>query len=197
MPKKIDPEERRAALAAAAVRVIAESGLDGARLRDIAAEAGWTTGALTHYFPDKRSLLVLAMTSSLDHLQGRQDEQARVSEDPLRVLLEQALPLDDDRLRHWRVSLALSVQSRSDPELATVQRRAYRRWRRLVANLIAKDIAAGRFPADLDAEQAADEIIAMVDGVALQALYDPERWAPEKQTAFLNRYLHNLAKPHD
>jgi AcrR family transcriptional regulator len=195
MPKKIDPEERRAALAAAAVRVIAESGLDGARLRDIAAEAGWTTGALTHYFPDKRSLLLLAMTSSLDHLQGRQDEQARLSADPLRVLLEQALPLDEDRIRHWRVTQALLVQSRSDPELAVVQRRAYRRWRRLVANLIAKDITAGRFPEGLDPEQAADEVIAMVDGVALQALYDPDRWAADKQRAFLDRYLAGLAKP--
>lgn len=195
MPKKVDAEERRADLAAAAVRIIAENGLEGARLRDVAAEAGWTTGALTHYFPDKRALLKLALRSSLDRLQGRHIRAAEESGDELRVLLEQALPLDEDRLRHWRVSQVLSTQAWSDPELATEQRRAYRGWRRRIVILVAEGAADGRFPADTDAEAAADLLIAVVDGVALQALYDPERWPAEKQLGLLSRQLEELDRP--
>ncbi len=34
-------------------------------MRDVAAEAGWTTGALTHYFSDKRVLLMAVFQDSL------------------------------------------------------------------------------------------------------------------------------------
>ena len=62
MPKVVDIQERRAELAAAAAQLIARAGVGAATLRDVAAEAGWTTGALTHYFADKRELLLFTFT---------------------------------------------------------------------------------------------------------------------------------------
>jgi TetR/AcrR family transcriptional regulator, transcriptional repressor of bet genes len=192
VPRVVDPEQRRAALAAAAIRVIAESGLEGTKLRDVASEAGWTTGALTHYFSDKRALLKLAMESSLEHLHSRHLADIAVRGDALSVVLEQALPLDEDRLRHWKVTLALTTQSWTDPELAQIKRRAYRRWRRSIAAAVADGIADGRYSPDLDLETTADELVALVDGVALQALFDPERWPASKQLSFLNRHVAGL-----
>ena len=54
MPKSVDPTQKRAAFVAASWDVIAAEGLRGATLRRVAAEAGCTTGALTHYFSDRR-----------------------------------------------------------------------------------------------------------------------------------------------
>jgi len=193
VPKIVDPEDRRLALANAAIRIISTVGLDGVRLRDVAAEAGWTTGALTHYFPDKRALLIMALQVSLDQRQRLLDTLPAEG-DELRALLEQALPLDEERLRHWRVSQAFSVQSWSDPELTAIQRKAYRGWRRRIVNLVAKGVADGRLREDLDPEETADEMIAIVDGVALQALFDPDRWPPEKQRAFLDRFLTRISR---
>ena len=65
MPKVVDIDERRAELAAAAAQLIARAGVGAATMRDVAAEAGWTTGALTHYFADKRELLLFTFRSSL------------------------------------------------------------------------------------------------------------------------------------
>ena len=65
MPKVVDIAERRNELAAAAAQLIARSGVGAATLREVAAEAGWTTGALTHYFADKRELLRFTFASSL------------------------------------------------------------------------------------------------------------------------------------
>ncbi len=193
MPKIVDADDRRAALAAAAARLISTVGLDKVRLKDVAAEAGWTTGALTHYFPDKRALLMMAMTTALDQLQGRKESIVDERGDELRWLLEQALPLDDDRRQHWRVSQALYVQSWGDPELTEIRVRAYRRWRRRIVDLITEAMASGRISTDLTAEDAADETIAIVDGVATQALYDPERWLPERQLRLLDRHLAALS----
>lgn len=192
MPRVVDPDQRRAVLAAAAIRVIAENGLEGTKLREVASEAGWTTGALTHYFSDKRELLKFAMQSSLEHLHSRHLADIAVRGDALSVVLEQALPLDEDRLRHWKVTLALTTQSFTDPELAQLKRRAYRRWRRSIAAALAEGITDGRFSAGLDPENTADELIALVDGVALQALFDPERWPAEKQLSFLSRHVSSL-----
>ena len=65
MPKVVDIAERRSELAAAAAQLIARSGVGAATIREVAAEAGWTTGALTHYFADKRELLLFTFASSL------------------------------------------------------------------------------------------------------------------------------------
>jgi AcrR family transcriptional regulator len=192
MPRVVDADQRRADLAAAAIRVIADVGLEGTKLRDVASEAGWTTGALTHYFADKRELLKLAMQSSLEHLHSRHLADIAARGDALTVVLEQALPLDEDRLRHWKVTLALTTQSWTDTELARIKRRAYRRWRRSIAAALADGIKAGEYVAGLDPETTADELIALVDGVALQALFDPERWPTSKQLDFLNRHVASL-----
>ena len=66
MPKVVDVEARREELAAAAARVIARSGIASASMREVAAEAGWTTGTLVHYFRNKRELLRFTLESSLE-----------------------------------------------------------------------------------------------------------------------------------
>ncbi|MFN9215273.1 MAG: helix-turn-helix domain-containing protein [Gemmatimonadota bacterium] len=52
-----DHDERREVISRAAAAVIAERGLERLTLRDLAAELGVTTGALTHYFPSKDALV--------------------------------------------------------------------------------------------------------------------------------------------
>jgi AcrR family transcriptional regulator len=192
MPRKVDVSERRAEIAAAAARLIADVGLEGTKLRDVASEAGWTTGVLTHYFTDKRELLMLAMEYSLEHLHNRHLVDIATRGDELWVLLEQALPLDEDRLRHWKVTLALTTQSFNDPELAQIKQRAYRRWRYRITAVLSEGVDEGRYRKDVDANRCAEELIAIVDGVALQALFDPERWPSEKQLDFLRVHLEAL-----
>ena len=53
MPKTVDPIEKRAEFVTASWNVIAERGFDAVSLRSVAAAAGCTTGALTHYFSDR------------------------------------------------------------------------------------------------------------------------------------------------
>ena len=136
MPKLVDYDERRSELAEAAAHLIARSGIGAATMRDVAAEAGWTTGALTHYFADKRELLLCTFQASLE---GRR--AARAAGDPTDPLarliasLEGALPSDDDRRRHWMVTIAFCAQAAGDPDLAAAQRDAYREFRAHLAGL--------------------------------------------------------------
>lgn len=189
MPRVVDPDERRAALAAAAARVIARDGVVGATMREVAAEAGWTTGALTHYFADKRELLRFTLRASLERRGERRAERPGGDGDVtarLRQALEAALPLTEDARLHWVVTVAFCAQAAGDAELAADQRDAYRGYRREVASLLRKAQAQGAVAAGVDPEATAERLIAVVDGVALQALFDPETWPPARQLAMLD-----------
>ena len=192
MPKVVDIAERRAELAAAAAQLIARAGVGAATLRDVAAEAGWTTGALTHYFADKRELLLFTFRSSLARRHAARD--ARDPSRPKEALLsslEGALPLDDDGRRHWMVTVAFCAQAAGDEELSDAQRDAYRDFRDGLADLVRRVVGASSD----DAMARAEQLIAVADGIAMQALFDPESWPPARQLELLHTTVEPMLAP--
>ena len=194
MPKIVDAGERRAELADAASRVIARAGISGASLREVAAEAGWTTGALSHYFTNKQALLAFTLEASLERVRSQRSEvPERTPDQDLRALLISILPITPDLVLHWVVTLAFTAHAATDPELGVIQRDAYRSFRSSVAGLLdrgALDVSAERH----DVERAAERVITVVDGIAVQALFDPELWTAERQIAALDDGLHLVAR---
>lgn len=188
MPKIVDFDERRLELADATARLIARGGLGAATMRDVAAEAGLTTGSVTHYFVDKRELLLFTFNASLERRRARRDTPSLASPDEvLRASLFAALPLNDDRRRHWMVTIAFCALAAGDDELAMVQRTAYREFRDWVtAQLVACGLAAK------SAAGEAERLIAVVDGVAIQALFDHESWPAARQMALLEQALSSI-----
>jgi AcrR family transcriptional regulator len=183
MPKVVDADQRRSELADAAARVIARSGIDGASLREGAAEAGRTTGALVHYFANKRELLAFTLQASLARRRSRHADRASMSpEEALDATLRSALPTTPETTLHWIVTLAFAGQAGGDPELATIQRDAYLDFRDTVSALVAGERGA-RADADREVDREAERLIALVNGIALQALFAPDLWTEQRQTA--------------
>ncbi|HTN79935.1 MAG TPA: TetR/AcrR family transcriptional regulator [Acidimicrobiales bacterium] len=194
MPKIVDIEQRRAEIADAAARLIARSGLDAVTMREVAAEAGWTTGAVTHYFADKRELLLKTFQASLAHRRSLRTDRADAT--PLEQLwasLEGALPLDADRRRHWMVTVACCSQAVADDSIADAQRDAYREFAGYVAELC---VAAG-LASESEAESRAGQLIAVADGIAIQALFDDRKWPPARQRRVFEDMLtsHGVRRP--
>jgi AcrR family transcriptional regulator len=184
MPKIVDVDQRRMELAAAAARVIARAGVDGASMREIATEAGWTTGTLVHYFANKHELLDFTLRASIEQRSARRSARGDLSPaDALRASLESALPTDDDTRVHWIVTVALAGAAASDDRLAATQRELYRQYRSYLIDLLTA------MPAVDDAEIEAERLIGLVDGIALQALFDPDGWPPERQLRALDAGL--------
>ena len=185
MPRTVDAVARREELAAAAARVIVRSGVAGASMREVAAEAGWTTGTLVHYFRNRRELLRFTLETSLEGRRRRRgNRDSRDPADALRVTLHDALPIDDDGRLPWNVTIAFCAQAGGDPEFAALQRDAYRDFRTNVA-----DRVRTAFPTESDPLKEAERLIAVVDGVALQALFDPESWPADHQIVALDTAL--------
>lgn len=179
MPKVVDIEQRRSELAAAVARVIARSGIEGASMRQVATEAGWTTGTLVHYFADKRELLQFTLEASLERRRAQRFDRALLGpRAAIHQTLASALPIAEESRQHWIVTIAFTAQAHSDPALSATQRDAYREFRTYLAQLILDDdVNSTRETAMVEAER----LIALVDGVALQALFDPDSWPAERQ----------------
>jgi AcrR family transcriptional regulator len=184
MPKIVDADQRRLELAAAAARVIARAGVDAASMREIAAEAGWTTGTLVHYFANKHELLDFTLRASIERRSAQRSQRADLSPaEALRATLVGALPTDDETRVHWIVTVALAGAAASDDSLAATQREAYRDYRSYLIELLLA------VPDVVDARVEAERLIGVVDGIALQALFDPDSWPAERQLAALEAGL--------
>ncbi len=156
-------------------------------MREVAAEAGWTTGTLVHYFTNKRELLAFTLATSLEQRRSKRAEREGLGlEDGLRSVLSVALPADDEGRLHWTVTVAFAAHAAADPELQRVQRDAYREFR---SHLVALLVDGAEMTLDA-ATTEAERLIALVDGIALQALFDPETWPAARQYEALEAGLY-------
>ena len=190
MPRVVNHDERREEIAEAAWKVIEREGLARADLRKIAREVGYTTGVITHYFRDKRELMSFAFGLLVDRSMARMSRAS--AEAGLMEALAQVLPLDKERRRETTVWLAMVSASLTDPELAEELRLRYRQAREAMLPVfgIALEQGLGEDPEDVG-----DELLAVVDGITIDALSDPGRYPPDRQLALLRRALVRLGLP--
>ncbi len=175
MPRIADHDRRRQHLAATAAGVIARSGLAGASMRDVAAAGGVTTGAVTHYFPGRTALIAAAY----DQVMGKLAERLDGPEHPdlrdtaaLAGMLAQFLPHDAETQAEWRVWLAFSAEALVDPALAARHRAHY-------AGVLAT------IAAELGGAVQADLLVAIIDGLAIRILLEPDDWPRDRVLATL------------
>jgi AcrR family transcriptional regulator len=196
MPKIVDHEERREELAAAVWRLASREGLDAVTMRRVAAEAGWSTGALAHYFDDKEELLVFAFQTVADRVGRRIVKAAEHTRDPLelvRTQLVEGLAVDLERRAEVRVWFAFLGLAECHPQLAKAGRDAYRLWRKRVAKTLVAAQRHGLVDESIDPDREAAALIALVDGLAIQATFDPRAVSTERQLEILDDRLDRLA----
>jgi AcrR family transcriptional regulator len=197
MPKIVDHEQRREELAAAVWRLASRDGLDAVTMRAVAAEAGWSTGAVNHYFSDKEELLLFAFRTVADRVSRRVAAARDAAGEPLmlaRALLDLGLPLDPERRDETRVWFAFLGLALTRPALARAQRLAYRAWRGLVADSLREAQQRGDLSAELDPECEAAGLIALVDGLAVQASFEPRAVPARLMERLLDERLADLVR---
>lgn len=195
MPKIVDHDERRNELAAAVWRLASREGLEAITVRRVAAEAGWSTGALVHYFRDKEELIRFAFELTADRAARRIEAAAATLSDPLelaRTMIVEALPLDRERRTEVRLWFAFLGLALTRPVLARAQRDAYRAWRRMLAGALREAQQRGELTQNLDCEQEAAALIALADGLAVQATFEPRALPPQRQLELVDERLERL-----
>ncbi|MCJ0894558.1 TetR/AcrR family transcriptional regulator [Rhodococcus sp. ARC_M5] len=197
MPKIVDHDARRAEIVAAVWRVIERSGMDGATVRSVAAEAGVSPGSLRYYFSDQGELVLFAAEAMTQRVVHRLEAHPTDGDGLVRAIrvLEELLPLDEDRRAEASVWLEAIVRARVDERLASLKTAGWFGSRYLcrLAWAHLHDLDRPNSPAFIFVsaadERAAAELHTFIDGLTLQAVTYPEQLAADEVRRMLQDYL--------
>ena len=198
MPRIVDHDRRRDEIAAALRRVVLRQGMAAVSVRSVAAEAGWSPGAVRHYFPDQAALLRFAVARTMAEAPARVRAvlAAGPSRANARLLLEQVLPLDDVRRVEMHVWLAAVDPARHDDGFDEPRAQMHVGLRHVCRVALAwlRGLEPPRTPGEVvePLEEDAAVLHALLDGLALQGVHYPEETPPERMRAVLSRHLDAL-----
>ncbi|MDJ0355640.1 TetR family transcriptional regulator C-terminal domain-containing protein [Paenarthrobacter sp. PH39-S1] len=206
MPKVIDPLIRREDVVQALFQVVAESGLEAASLRAVAAEAGLAVGSVRHYFDGQAELMIFAFRTVSARIRGRLEDRVaalesasgtrrapgdRLSDACAEVLLE-LLPLDAQRELESSVWLSFVTAARTDVVLAAEADSSYRGTAGLVGRIIMVLLASPATRTALEPVVEAERLLALIDGLCLHMLLQPGWTTEELSRNVLRAHLSSL-----
>ncbi len=195
MPKLVDHQERREAIAHALWRVVDQQGWPGATLREVAREAGVSLGQLQHYFASRAAMLTFAMEYAAERTADRVARGLAGLDQPphplevLRIVLAEMLPLHPDARASSRMNAAYVLEALHDPELRKRAGLGLRDGRATVERLIRQAIAQGLIAPERDPDIETDLILALTGFTPLLEL---EVIEPEAALAAIDQYLDRL-----
>jgi len=197
-----DTPSARDRILQAACELIAERGIGGARIAQIAKAAGVSTALVHYHFRTREALLAETLDYAFDvasavHLRpagenGDGGDTVGSAARRLADVVEQSLPTTDPGRREWQLWAELWLGAARDPSLRPIAAQMYARYRTWIATAVAEGMAAGEF-ARVDPAETADLAMALIDGLGLRVLLrDPSmplEKARERIGAILAREL--------
>jgi AcrR family transcriptional regulator len=166
----------------AACELIAERGIGGARIAQIAKAAGVSTALVHYHFKTREVLLAETLDYAFDLAaavrlrpvgengdgeNGNGDGGSAAQR--LADVVEQSLPSTDPGRREWQLWAELWLGAARDPSLRPIAAQMYARYRTWIAAAIAEGVAAEEF-APVDPGDTADLAMALIDGLGLRVL---------------------------
>lgn len=196
MPKIVDHEKQRKMVAAAAIRVIRDHGLEHATVRNIAKEAGLSVGSMRHYFATQAELFAFCMNLFADRVQQRV-EALQMNESVLqnmKNLLLQFLPLDEDRKIEMEVWFSFTAKVLVYPELKKLSDQMHQGMYMSAQYVIQELQTQGLTDPDMDAGVETEKLYALIDGLAIHMLMQPERLTAERVEQVIEQHLNMLCQ---
>src|SRR6202035_1868175 len=191
MPKIVDWDARRDEILSATWRVIVRDGIAGATVRAIAREAGCSPGILAHYFDDKDDIMGSALVLTHRRVAARMEAKAagRTGLDALRVVMLEALPLDDERDLEAQIEISFWGRALGNPELRTVQHAEFDRFAERLRAHLAEARKLGELRDSIDLDLAAHQLLVLIDGLSAQRVLYPGRVTAARQRQRLSELL--------
>lgn len=167
----------------AAIACIAETGLEGASIRQVAARASVSIGAVQYHYPTKDALLAAAMTyleSSYRERLDRSTAAAATADERLRRTVHALVPDGaDDRLA-TALWVAFVGRAAVHPPTAEKHRRLWQRAEDGVAHLVSAALREESPVPSQPAREAAAGLLALADGLSVSALLEPDRMSERR-----------------
>jgi|SRR5215469_10583589 len=194
MPKIVDWDARRDEILSATWRVIARDGIAKATIRAIAREARCSPGILAHYFDDKADILGAALVMSHRRVAARMDVAARGLRgiDALRVVMLEALPLDDKRDLEAQIEISFWGRALGNKDLRELQHTEFDRLISRLRKHLAEAAELGQIAEGTNVDLATHKLVVLIDGLSAERVLYPGRVPPDRQISLLDDLLSGL-----
>lgn len=172
MPKIVDHDERRRDLVQATLRIIVRQGLNGATMRDIAAEAGFANGVIKTYFGTKADLLAATYLYVFEATNSRVEASTLGLRglEALQAFAREVLPVSPALHDEARVVLAYLSEVAQNPEHARATARTVELWRGWIVNWLTEARADDRLRAEAGIGPEADILLTYLLGAQTAAI---------------------------
>lgn len=166
----MNPDQRRAAILAAALEVMRRKGIAATTVRDVAERMGTSSGLVHHYFTSMDDLLAAAfeqaaaadLAGTVEAMAGADGPVGR-----LRVFFGTYVRAEQD----WAFQLWLDAwaEAARRPALQATSRRLNVAWQQVLAGCVRDGVAAGVMTCP-DPDATAWRVLSLLDGLALQSV---------------------------
>lgn len=177
MPKIVDDAKRKERIAEAVWSLASKGGLRAATMRAVAKECGLSVGAIQHSFPSQAQLQRFSMSLLVSRANSRIDRLAEERcDNPMEkvaVLLEQILPLDEERMMEARVWGMLTMEALVDSALEPYSSEMRDMMESLCRNCLLFLRSHGLISGKADISTRALSLSAVLDGLAIRILAKP------------------------
>jgi AcrR family transcriptional regulator len=194
-----EAEAVRAQVLDAAGRVFVRDGYYAASVREIASEAGFTTGAIYSNFRGKPDLLLALFERHNQRLGTEIAAAARSEREPERQIARSAerwMRFLREEPAWYGLLIEFWILAVRDPRLRLQYAERFRVIRTSIGSLI--EARAGELGLDfaLSGDELGSVAIALADGLALQRLADPDAVPDELFGSVLTSLVQSLARSH-
>lgn len=165
---------RRSQLTGAAYKVVAQKGYNDFTIKDIAEEAGLSTGLVHYYFKNKEDLLFKLLkemnTNLRDNLKKALTDLSE-PKDKLMAFCDEAFELVDKEKAYFYVLIDFWAQMNHDNRIRQANVKLFQSYRDEISTIIGEGIAKGVFTA-MDVKFTSVVIISLIQGTIIQYVID-------------------------
>lgn len=189
MPRIVDHDQRRSELADAARVIVAREGIDALTIARVATVTGYSTGVVNHYFSNKRQMLLHTYVSTVERARNRLEPLLAGSPPELDACLRAFLPINEAQRDEWLLWFAFWGLAITDERFESEQRSRLLDAQEMFRMVFAGLVEHQSLPQDADVDFLAQHCVTLINGVAVQAVFDLEKWGSERQCDTVTRAL--------
>ncbi|MGH1977161.1 TetR/AcrR family transcriptional regulator [Rothia sp. L_38] len=172
MPKLIDHAERKKVISQAVWKLLNERGVSAITIRNVAAEAGISTGSLRHSFDSRVELVTYALELIGLETEASMRAVSVQGQDVLNSvkILEHFIPLTPRSRAVSRITLGMVAELRSTPEIKSISVTSLERIRTLFYDMLVQLDQAGQIKTGTDLKVQANQLTMLSYGLTTKAI---------------------------
>lgn len=192
MPKIVNHAHQRRLVAKATLKLMSLYGVGHISVRSIAREANMSVGAMRHYMATQDELYLFVYKLFQEQIAKRMTTQKPTGSplEQLQEILEQLLPLDDERYLEASFWLAFVARAHNSPTLQEKLLETHEDLRSYVRAVI--EVLNQLQPAKMLRGTDVDLLLAFLDGLTINHLQNRRQLPPARIQLILRNYLNSL-----